>query len=103
MMRPARLFPALFPPLLLVACGDAGTGYPALIPAEFILAEPALPDHAGAGATDPAAASGPALSRAGSLSDRADALRGPVIDPATRARMEAAAARHRIARSRGGA
>lgn len=95
MMRPARLTAALILPLLASACGDAGTAYPALVPVASILAEPALPDAPGAAATDPAAVAAPVRSRADALRDRATALRGPVIEPPTRARMDRAVARHR--------
>ncbi|MDO5614321.1 MAG: hypothetical protein Q4G14_13910 [Paracoccus sp. (in: a-proteobacteria)] len=95
MMRRAHLIPALTLPLLAAACGDGGADYPSLVPAETILAEPALPADTAAAATDPATAAAPVQSRADALRNRAQDLRGPVIDPATRARMDRAAARHR--------
>ncbi|MDO5630292.1 MAG: hypothetical protein Q4G22_00475 [Paracoccus sp. (in: a-proteobacteria)] len=95
MMRRAHLIPALTLPLLAAACGDRGTDYPSLVPVETILAEPALPAAIGATATDAATAAAPVQSRAEALRSRAQDLSGPVIDPATRARMDRAAARHR--------
>lgn len=87
----ARLMPAFALPLLMAACGDPGTDYPALLPTAALLAEPVLPPHVGdAGA----ATAAPAQSRAEALRARAGALRGPVIEPATRARMAAAPARN---------
>lgn len=72
--------------LTLSGCQAEGDAYPRLLPTEVILAEPVLPDHA-----PPAAAPGPvradAAARADALRQRAEALRGPVIEPEIRARM----------------
>ena len=43
----------LFPLLMLAACGDASGDYPALMPTDRLLAEPAIPGHAGIAATNP--------------------------------------------------
>ncbi|MTE01364.1 hypothetical protein GIY56_13825 [Paracoccus sp. YIM 132242] len=69
---------------LLSGCGDEP--YPSLLPTDRILAEPVLPDHAPA-ATSPAAVDAEAEARAAALRRRADALRGPVIEPDALARM----------------
>lgn len=81
-----RAAPALC--LVLAACG-ADADYPALMPLDQLLAEPAP------AATTPAAVQADLSTRAAALSARAQTLRGPVIDPATRARMSAAQARAR--------
>lgn len=77
-------------PLLLAACGDPQADYPALMPTDALLAEPALPDAAADAAAAPEATTAATEARADALRARAEALRGPVIDPATRRRMEAA-------------
>ncbi|ODT59610.1 MULTISPECIES: hypothetical protein [Paracoccus] len=71
--------------LTLAACAE-GQGYPALLPTDRILAEPALPAHATAARTDPAPFRAASSARADALRARADALRGPVVDPALRER-----------------
>lgn len=62
-----------------LASGSASRDYPALLPFEDLLAAP----EARVSATDEAAL----LARAEALRNRADGLRGPVIDRATRDRM----------------
>ena len=68
----------------LAACGDTAGDYPALMPTDRLLAEPALPGHAADAARDPAAVGGRSLAgRSGTgpaahdaeLQRRADALR----------------------------
>lgn len=71
--------------LMLSACGGMSE-YPRLLPTDRILAEPALPDHARQSAADPAPAEAVARDRADALRARADALRGPVVDPELRRR-----------------
>ncbi|MDP5308089.1 hypothetical protein [Paracoccus spongiarum] len=73
------------------ACATGQDTYPALLPTERILAEPRLPDHATDAADGPAAAEADSEARAAALRRRAEALRRPVIDAATRARMQSAA------------
>ena len=71
--------------LMLSAC--AGTqDYPRLLPTDQILAPPALPAHARDAAADPAPLVSAASARADALRARAEALRGPVVDPALRKR-----------------
>ena len=69
---------------LLAGCGNAADPYPRLLPTDQILAEPALPDY-----TPQAAVDAEAETRADALRRRADALRGPVIEPETLARIRA--------------
>lgn len=75
----------------LMACGQDDATYPALLPTAQILAEPRLPDHAAPAATAPDAVDAEAAARAEALRRRAEALRGPVIDAGTRARLDAGA------------
>ncbi|MDO5648024.1 hypothetical protein [Paracoccus sp. (in: a-proteobacteria)] len=75
--------------LILAGCADRGD-YPALLPTDQVLAAPVVPVHARPAAADPAPVVAAATSRADAVRARADRLRGPVIDPATRARMQAA-------------
>lgn len=70
---------------LLAGCAD-GHAYPDLLPTDRILAEPALPAHAGPAAIGGAPVSAATTGRADALRARADALRGPVVDPALRRR-----------------
>ncbi len=77
----------------LAACGGARDDYPALVPMEQLLAAPAAPTHASAAIADPVATQGSLDGEAAALRARADALRGPVIDAETAARMRAAQAR----------
>lgn len=86
-LRLATLAVLLLPP----ACGPRDDAYPALLPTAQILAEPILPDHAVPAARAPDAVDAEAASRAEALRRRAEALRGPVIDPATRARLAGSA------------
>lgn len=76
--------------LSVTACGGGDGAYPALLPTERILAEPVLPAHAADAAQGPAQADTTAAARAEALRRRADALRGPVIEPDALARMQAA-------------
>ncbi|WP_207099532.1 hypothetical protein [Paracoccus shandongensis] len=72
---------------LLSGCGNEADPYPRLLPTDQILAEPTLPDHAPDAAASPAAVDAQAKARAEALRQRADALRGPVIEPEARSRM----------------
>lgn len=72
----------------LAGCGNAADPYPRLLPTDQILAEPTLPDHAPVAAASPAAVEAEAEARAADLRRRADALRGPVIEPETLSRMQ---------------
>lgn len=86
-MRYATILAALpLPVLLLTACADGD--YPALLPTEQVLAEPTLPDSQ----ADPVATAAEAGGRADALRARADALRGPVIEPGIARRMAGAGA-----------
>ncbi len=67
---------------LLAACDRNAEDYPQLLPTDRILAEPALPD-----ATPRVAVDAQAQARADALRQRADALRGPVIEPEILSRM----------------
>jgi hypothetical protein len=69
---------------MLSACTGDAEPYPRLLPTDQILAEPALPDY-----TPQAAVDAEAETRADALRRRADALRGPVIEPETLARIRA--------------
>ena len=73
--------------LLLTGCGGEADPYPRLLPTDQILAEPTLPDHTPEAARSPAAVDAEAAARADDLRRRADALRGPVIEPETLSRM----------------
>lgn len=69
---------------VLSACTDQKGGYPELMPTDQLLAEPSLsPD-----ATNPEATTENVESQADALRARAEELRKPVIDPATRSRMQ---------------
>lgn len=72
---------------LLSGCGGDADTYPRLLPTDRILAEPVLPDHAPEAAASSAAVDAEAEARAEALRRRAEALRGPVIEPEARARM----------------
>ncbi|TBN43775.1 hypothetical protein EYE42_01170 [Paracoccus subflavus] len=80
---PILILCLLVPP----GCQSEGDDYPRLLPTDVILAEPVLPDHAPA-ATAPGAVRADTAARADALRQRADALRGPVIEPETLARMQ---------------
>lgn len=87
MRRHATILAALLLPApLLSGCG--GGDYPALLPTDQVLAEPTLPDAQ----ADPVATAGEAEARADALRARAEALRGPVIEPETARRMAGAGA-----------
>jgi len=60
--------------------------YPKILPLEAFFRQTARPSAS--------FLTGPLPTRARNLRARAQALRGPVIDPASRARMQAALARH---------
>lgn len=70
----------------LAACTGESDTYPSLLPTDRILAEPALPDHAPQAASS-VAVDAEAQARADALRQRADALRGPVIEPDALSRM----------------
>lgn len=72
---------------LLSGCDGKDDPYPRLLPTDQILAEPTLPDHAPEAATSPATVDAEAEARAAELRRRADALRGPVIEPEALSRM----------------
>lgn len=83
-----RYLALAFCPLALSACDPQAAKYPSLLPTDQILAEPALPAHSRALPQTPEAVAAPTLSEAEALRRRADALRGPVIEPETRAMMQ---------------
>ena len=72
----------------LAGCGGVDADYPQLLPMDDILIDPTP-------VSDPVAVQAELSGDAAGLRARAARLRGPVIDPATRARMEAMRARHR--------
>lgn len=77
---------------MLAGCGDAGGDYPALMPTDRLLAEPALPGHAADAAQDPTAVGGALDARGRTLAGRSAA--GPVANDAElRRRAEALRAR----------
>ncbi|WP_411958169.1 hypothetical protein [Paracoccus homiensis] len=82
MPRPVLTCPALLC-LILAACA-ADDGYPDLRPTAEMLAPPQLTPEENA----PATTRQTAESRADALRARADALRGPVIEPELRQRMQ---------------
>ena len=82
-----RSIPGILAALALAGCGDAVGDYPALMPTDQLLAEPALPDHVPDAARSPAAVEAQAQTRAADLRRRAEALRGPVIEPDILSRM----------------
>lgn len=71
----------------LAACVENTDRYPRLLPTDQVLAEPTLPDHAPEAAASPDAVDAEAESRAEALRRRAEALRGPVIEPGVLERM----------------
>ena len=88
MLRKALIFSTLLTgctafPVLDRTQADLSAPFPALIPLGPVLALAAAEDQ---GSVDPEAGLG---SRIDQLSSRASALRGGVIDPAVRARMQA--------------
>lgn len=89
----AHPLPALLALALLAACATDGAEYPALRPTAEVLAEPALPTHATVARTpaDATRTEAATSARAEALRRRAGGLRAPVIEPATRARMDQAA------------
>lgn len=91
-MKMSHTLPALFAFVLVAACAPDGPDYPALLPTAEVLAEPALPAHAAVARTpaDAARTEAATSARADALRSRAGGLRAPVIDPATRARMDRA-------------
>ncbi|MFN3275289.1 MAG: hypothetical protein ACK41U_11500 [Paracoccus sp. (in: a-proteobacteria)] len=88
-----RPLPALLALVLLAACAPDAAEYPALRPTAEVLAEPVLPAHATAARTpaDAARTEAATSARAEALRRRAGGLRAPVIEPATRARLDRAA------------
>lgn len=81
------LAPTLTVTLILSACAPSDdAAYPRLLPTDRMLAEPALPAHAGPARADPGPVRTAAVGRADALRARADGLRGPVVDPALRDR-----------------
>lgn len=85
-MKHAHILAALCAIAALSACERNGADYPQLLPTDQLLAEPALPAHA----TETGAQTEALETRADALRRRADGLRRPVIDPASRARMDSA-------------
>ncbi|WP_410219476.1 hypothetical protein [Paracoccus sp. (in: a-proteobacteria)] len=77
--------PALTVILLLAACG-AAPDYPALLPTAQVLAEPAVPTHAVTATNTDAPVVAAEEGRAAALRARAEALRGPVVEPDLRRR-----------------
>lgn len=78
-----------FPQLDAVVSASAkSAAYPRLQPLDGVLA------RANASTTDPAALRGDLAARVAALRARAARLRGPIIEPAVRARMNAALRRH---------
>ncbi len=80
-------------PLMLLAagCDRNAAPYPTLLPTQQILSEPALPDHAADAGANPDAIDAATEDRAEALRSRAEALRRPVIEPESRARMSGSA------------
>lgn len=81
MRRPPLFVAAL---CLLTACGN-DADYPSLVPIEQLLTEPP-----GQPAADPVSTQAALDARAAALAARAAALRGPVLDAPSRARLTAA-------------
>lgn len=79
------LAPLLLAIPLLAGCAGGGD-YPALLPTDQVLAEPSLPDAP----ADPGQVTAETSARADALNARAEALRGPVIEPETARRMAGA-------------
>lgn len=77
---------ALFPILFLVACTGDDQAYPRLLPTEQILAEPVLSDLE----ASPGMVEDDLDQRGSGLRNRADAIRGPVIEPEFRDQIDAA-------------
>lgn len=65
---------------LLSACGGGGDDYPRLLPTQAILAEPTLPEHAGAAANDAAPIKDAVKAQGNAARASADAIPDPV-DP----------------------
>lgn len=63
---------------LLSACGDGADDYPRLLPTQAILAEPALPDHAGPAAADAAPVQDAVKAQGAAARASADAIPDPV-------------------------
>lgn len=74
--------------LALSACDKQANTYPKLLPTAQVLAEPVLPTHSTDAITSPEAVDAQASARADALRSRAEALKKPVIEPETRARMQ---------------
>lgn len=80
-----RSIPGILAALALAGCGDAVGDYPALMPTDRLLAEPALPAHAAEVRDDPAPAGDALAARAGALSRRGGGAPGATDDLARRA------------------
>lgn len=74
--------------LALAACDKQADTYPDLLPTEQILAEPTLPSHSTDAVSSSNTVDAQANARADALRARAEALKKPVIEPDTRARMQ---------------
>ena len=80
-----RSIPGILAALALAGCGDAVGDYPALMPTDQLLAEPALLAHAAEVRDDPAPAGDALASRADALSRRGGGAPGTTDDLARRA------------------
>ena len=69
-----------------VACTDGSGDYPRLLPTEQILAEPALPDHAGPATSSADPVRDTVEAQGAATRSRADAIPDPVDDGALAAR-----------------
>lgn len=69
----------------LAGCAGEAEDYPHLLPTAQMLAEPALPAHAGTGGAE---AEAQLSARAAALRSRAVGLRGPVIEADSPARRQ---------------
>ncbi|MDO5604452.1 MAG: hypothetical protein Q4G25_04735 [Paracoccus sp. (in: a-proteobacteria)] len=68
---------------LFAGCGDRGDDYPALLPTDQILAEPAIPGHAGIAATSPDQVVADLQSAGAALAvSAADVTAAPITDDA---------------------
>lgn len=71
---------------LLAACSDGSEDYPRLLPTQQILAEPALPDHAGDAAASEAPVRDAVKAQGATARSAADTIPDPVDDAALNAR-----------------
>lgn len=74
---------------LIAGCDSRQDPYPSLMPTDRLLAEPTLPDHAADAALSPDPGDARIQGHADALRRRAEALRGPVIEPEIRSRLGA--------------